>query len=157
AVVQGTLMVNGTPAHESAISRDPAYPAPTSDVVAIVRRGAARPVSLLPLDRVRGDPDELRRSLEDSRDHIIVADALTDGDLDLLGAATLGSDVALAGSAGLARAVADVNQLAGAPPPLPRGRAWLVIAGSLHPATRAQIRQLETRGVTGERLDGTRD
>jgi uncharacterized protein YgbK (DUF1537 family) len=158
AVVEGTLLVNGTPAHASPIARDPAYPGSTSDVVDIVRRGTVRPVSFLPLDRVRGDGDALAQTIRDARDHVIVADALTDGDLDALAGATLGcSEVALAGSAGLARAVADVHGLAGAPSPLPRGQAWLIVAGSLHPATRAQIRHLEASGVTGVRLDGARD
>ncbi len=122
-VADGMLLVNGAPAHESPIGRDPAYPGPTSDVVEIVRRGAARPVSLLPLDRVRGDRDALARTLRDARDRIIVADALTDGDLDALARATLGcTELALAGSAGLARAVAAAHGLARPRPrPLPRG------------------------------------
>jgi uncharacterized protein YgbK (DUF1537 family) len=158
AVVEGTLLVNGTPAHASPIARDPAYPGSTSDVVDIVRRGAVRPVSLLPLDSVRADRDALAQTLRDARDHIIVAEALTDGDLDALARAAVGCpDVALAGSAGLARAVADVYGLAGPPSPLPRGQAWLILAGSLNPATRAQIRHLEATGVRGVRLDGARD
>jgi D-threonate/D-erythronate kinase len=158
AVVGGTLLVNGTPAHESPIGRDPAYPGPTSDVVEIARRGATRPVSFLPLGRVRGDQDALARTLRDARDHIIVADALTDGDLDTLAEATLDSpEVVLAGSAGLARAVSEAYGLVGPPAPLPSGRAWLIVIGSLHPAGRAQLRRLETSGVMGARLDGAGD
>src|SRR2546427_3313869 len=107
-VVHGTLRVSGRPAHESPVGRDPAYPGPTSDVVEIVRRGAQRPVSFLPLARVRGGHDELARSLGDARDQIIVADGETDGDLDALAGAALGSpELVLAGSAGLARAGAQ--------------------------------------------------
>ena len=158
AVVHGTLLVNGAPAHESTIAQDPAYPGATSDVVEIVRRGAARPVSFLPLDRVRGDGDALARTVRDARDQIIVADALTNRDLDALASAALDCPaVALAGSAGLARAVADACGQAGPPAPLPQGRAWLIVAGSLHPATRAQLRHLEASGVMGVRLDGARD
>ena len=40
---------------------------------------------------------------------------------------------------------------AGPAAPLPAGRAWLIVAGSLHPATRAQIRALEAAGVAGSR------
>jgi uncharacterized protein YgbK (DUF1537 family) len=155
AVMNGTLLVNGAPAHESPIAHDPAYPGSTSDVAGIVRRGAARPVSCLPLDRVRGPGDPLERMLRDRAGHIIVADALTDADLDALAGAALGCpELALAGSAGLARAAARALGLLGAPAPLPAGRAWLIVAGSRHPATRAQLARLEGAGVIGVRLDG---
>jgi uncharacterized protein YgbK (DUF1537 family) len=158
AVVHGMLLVSGTPAHESPIGQDPAYPGPTSDVVEIVRRGAARPVSFLPLEHVRGDASALARMLRDARGHILVADALTDGDLAALAGATLSCpELALAGSAGLARAVAEAYEQVGPPTPLPRGHAWLIVAGSLHPATRAQLARLEAHGVTGARVDGARD
>jgi uncharacterized protein YgbK (DUF1537 family) len=158
AVVNGMLLVNGAAAHESPIVRDPAYPGPTSDIVDIVRRGTDHLVSFLPLHRVRGSGDTVARIFRDARDHIIVADALTDGDLDALANATLGCpELVLAGSAGLARAVAEVYGQAGPPAPLPEGRAWLIVAGSLHPATRAQLERLEWSGVMGVRLDGTSD
>src|SRR5262249_45622579 len=53
AVVAGTLLVNEKPAHETSIARDPAYPGSTSDVAEIIHRGTARPVSHVPLERVR--------------------------------------------------------------------------------------------------------
>src|SRR5262245_35206031 len=62
-VSAGTLLVNERPAHESPIARDPAYPGSTSDVAEIVRRGTVRPVSLVPLERVRGDNAALVRTL----------------------------------------------------------------------------------------------
>ncbi len=157
-VVHGVLLVSGAPAHESAIARDPAYPGPTSDVVEIVRRGAARPVSFLPLARVRGEHDRLARALGEGRDQIIVADAESDDDLNALAAAALACpEVVLAGSAGLAHAAAEAHGHAGPPAPLPEGRAWLIVGGSLHPATRAQLSRLEAAGVMGARLDGSRD
>ena len=157
-VVDGILLVNGAPAHESPIGKDPAYPGPTSDVVEIVRRGATRPVSLLPLARVRGDRDDLARVLRDARDEILVADASTDGDLDTLADSARGCDeLALVGSAGLAGAVAAAHGQAAECVRVPEGRAWLIVAGSLHPATRAQIDRLEKAGVPGARLHGARD
>jgi D-threonate/D-erythronate kinase len=157
-VLNGTLLVSGAPAHENPIGRDPAYPGPTSNVVEIVRRGAARPVSFLPLDHVRGDRDALARTLRDVRHHIIVADSLTDGDLHALAGATLGcTGLALVGSAGLARAAAAAYGFLAPPAALPRGRAWLIVAGSLHPAARAQLGGLEAAGVMGVRLDGAAD
>lgn len=158
AVVDGTLLVSGAPAHQTPIARDPAYPGPTSDVAEIIGDGAVRPISLLPLAQVRGGHEELERAVSEARDEIVVADAETDTDLDALACAALHRpDLVLAGSAGLARAVAAAAGLAGPRAPLPDGRAWLIVVGSLHPATRAQLRSLEAAGVTGARLDGPRD
>lgn len=157
-VSHGVLLVNGQPAHLSPIGQDPVYPGPTSDVAAIVRRGATRPVSSLPLDRVRGRHEELALALSRAYDQIIVADAEVDADLDALARAALGCpQLVLAGSAGLARAVAESLGYSGPPMPLPEGRAWLIVGGSLHPATRAQLRAIEAAGVAGVRLDGPRD
>ncbi len=157
-VVHGVLLVDGAPAHESPIAQDPAYPGPTSDVAEIVRRGAARPVSVLSLARVRGGHDELARALGDARDRIVAADAETDEDLGALAGAALGCPgLVLAGAAGLARAVAERLGHAGPPVPLPEGHAWLIVAGSLHPSTRAQLGALEAAGVTGLRLADLQD
>jgi D-threonate/D-erythronate kinase len=157
-VVDGVLRVDGSPAHLSPIGRDPAYPGSTSDVADIVRRGATRPVSRLPLPCVRGGAQSVARALGDAAGDIIVADAQTEADLDAIAVAAHGRpEVVLAGSAGLARAVAATLGHGGPPPPLPEGRAWLILAGSLHPATRAQLRVLEEAGVAGVRLDGRRE
>jgi len=157
-VAQGRLCVNGIPVHASPIGRDPAYPGDTSDVVAILRRATARPISHLPLDRVRSGRDALERALASARG-IVVADAETDADLDALAAAAAARPaLVLAGSAGLAGAVAArLGHAAPLPVPLPEGRGWLIVAGSLHPATRAQIRSLEAAGVAGVAIDGTCD
>jgi uncharacterized protein YgbK (DUF1537 family) len=157
-VAGGCLRVHGTPVHASAIGRDPAYPGDTSDVVAILRRAIPRPVSHLPLDRVRGGADVVQRALAAAGGGIIVADAETDADLDALaGAAAAWPEVVLAGSAGLAAAIAARLGHAALPVPLPAGRGWLIVAGSLHPATRAQIRALEAAGVGSVAIDGTRE
>jgi len=112
----------------------------------------------MPLDRVRGRHDELALLLSRACDQIIVADAEVDADLDALARAAIGCpQLVLAGSAGLARAVAESLGYAGPQLPLPAGRAWLIVAGSLHPATRAQLRAIEAAGVAGVRLDGPRD
>lgn len=154
-VTRGILHVNGQPAHLSPIGRDPAYPGPTSDVADIVRNtGATRAVRHLPLGRVRGGADDLARALGDAAGHVIVADAETDGDLDAIAAAArVLPGLVLAGSAGLARAMAVAVGDVGPPPPLPEGRAWLILIGSLHPASRAQLRLLEAGEVKGVRLE----
>ncbi len=157
-VLHGHLLVGGMDAHLSPIGQDPAYPGPTSDIADILRRGAAQPVSFLSLARVRGGHEDLARTLASDREQIFVADAEADSDLDALARAALGCPhLVLAGSAGLARAVAASLGFASPPMPLPEGRAWLILAGSLHPATRAQLRTLESAGIAGVRLDGQRD
>src|SRR5229473_5085116 len=66
-VLNGMLMVDGVPAHESPVGLDPAYPGPTSDLLEILSRGLAHgsrpPVALLPLKDIRGGAKELRRGL----------------------------------------------------------------------------------------------
>jgi uncharacterized protein YgbK (DUF1537 family) len=155
-VVHGLLSVHGVPAHESAIGLDPDYPGATSDVVDILSRHSSLPVSLLPLKEVRGSQEELGRALRE-RHGLVVADAETDGDLSALAHAALGhSGIILAGSAGLASAAARAWGHATPAPPIPAPGAWLIVAGSQHPTTRAQIRELEDSGVIGLRVEGSR-
>ncbi|HEV8438372.1 MAG TPA: four-carbon acid sugar kinase family protein [Methylomirabilota bacterium] len=157
-VSAGIVRVAGRPAHESPVGRDPAYPGSTSSVAAILRSGTRRPVASLPLARVRGGREEMERALAGGIDHLIVADAETNADLHCIADVALAHpDVVLAGSAGLAGALAASLGYVGAPALLPRGRAWLIVAGSLHPATRAQLLALEGAGVAGIRLDDRRD
>lgn len=144
----GTLRVHGDPVHRSAIGRDPAFPGATSDVAALLRLGATRPVRHVSLAEVRGG--DLAAELQRGASGLVAADAETDADLDAVAAAALDSrETVLAGSAGLARAVADRLGLGEPRVDLPRGGAWLVVAGSLHPSTRAQVRALEAAGVAG--------
>jgi uncharacterized protein YgbK (DUF1537 family) len=153
-VVDGILRIGALPAHESPIGRDPAYGGRTSSVVDIMGRGSRRPVLHWPLARLRGNRDALTRDLE-AADHVIVADAECDSDLDTIAEIALSRpSILLSGSAGLARAVAGSRGYPNARVPLPEGRVWLIVAGSLQPATRAQARALELAGVLCVRLNG---
>ncbi len=156
-VVHGVLRVHGEPAHHSSVRRDPAYPGDTSDVREILRRGSARAVGYLPLDCVRAGRASIVERLAQVEGTIVAADAETDADLDALAAAAISSDVVVAGSAGLARAIAVRLGHDRLPIPLPAGRAWLIVAGSLHPATRAQISMLEAAGVPAAVADEGRE
>jgi len=156
-VVHGLLSVHGVPVHESAMGRDPHYPGATSDVVDILARNSGLPVSLLPLKEIRGPREELERTLRGRRG-LVAADAETDEDLDALARAALGhAEIILVGSAGLAAAAAAAWGHATPAPPMPGPGAWLIVAGSRHPTTRAQIRDLEGSGVVGARIDGPRE
>jgi D-threonate/D-erythronate kinase len=155
-VLNGVLMVDGVPAHESPVGLDPAYPGPTADLLEILGRGLAhasrRPITLLPLKEVRGGAEELRRGLRGRRG-LIVADAETDADLEALAAGAFAQrSLLLAGSAGLAGAVSDALGLTSRPVTCPPPGGWLILAGSRHPSTRAQIATLEAAGVAGAHL-----
>ncbi|OGL18332.1 MAG: hypothetical protein A3K12_14785 [Candidatus Rokubacteria bacterium RIFCSPLOWO2_12_FULL_71_19] len=153
-VVGGILRVHGLPAHESPVGRDPDYPAPTSDLLEILEPQLRRPVGRVPLQTVRRGDEELRRALALATPPIVVADAETDADLDALARAVIAlPGMLLAGSAGLARRLASALGHAGGPAPLPAGHAWFIVAGSLHPATSAQIEALAVAGVTGLWID----
>src|SRR5262245_24627347 len=153
-VTGGVLRVHGDPVHTSAIGRDPAYLGETSVVADLLQRGASGPVRHLSLDCVRSGRAALAAAVARAAGGIIAADAETDADLDALAAAALASPaLILAGSAGLAARVAARLGHAAPAAPLPRGRAWLIVAGSLHPATRAQIRALEAAGIAGAVVD----
>jgi uncharacterized protein YgbK (DUF1537 family) len=156
-VVQGFLSVHGVLAHEGPAGRDADYPGASSDLVEIFSRDARWPVSLLPLKEVRSPLEDLARTLAE-RGGLIVADAETDQDLDALARAAVGQPgILLAGSAGLARGAASAWDYAAPAPALPGSGSWLIVAGSQHPATRAQIDALEASGAAGVRLGGPRE
>lgn len=156
-VVHGFLSVHGVLAHDGPIGRDPDYPGAGSDLVEILSRDTRRPVALLPLKEVRNPVEDLARTLAE-RSGLVVADAEVDADLDALARATFGLPrIVLAGSAGLARATASAWGYLAPAPPLPGPGGWLVVAGSRHPATRAQVDALEAAGTAGVRLGGRRE
>jgi D-threonate/D-erythronate kinase len=156
-VRDGVLSVHGLPAHESPAGSDPDYPARSSDLVEILSRHSTRAVSLLPLKDVRGSFEDLARTLAE-RDGVVVADAELDDDLHVLARASMEhTGVLLAGSAGLGEAAAGAWGYAGAAPDRPAPGAWLIVAGSRHPATRAQLSALEASGAAGARIGSARE
>jgi uncharacterized protein YgbK (DUF1537 family) len=156
-VRNGILCVNGAPAHRSSLGGDPGRGIAGSTVGDIIARDCARPISVLHLDQVRGARRALHRALEET-DGVAVADAETDADLDALAQAALTHPgLAIAGSAGLARAVAASLGLTAPRVAVPAGSAWLIVVGSAHPVARAQLSALEEAGVVGARLGGSDD
>jgi uncharacterized protein YgbK (DUF1537 family) len=149
-VVDRVLMVDGVPVAETALGRDAEFPAGgSSSVVEILRPQIDRALAWIPIEQVRAGRAALSARLKRLAGTVIVADAETDADLDTLVAAALATErpPVLAGAAGLARALAARLGLAGERVDLPGGR-WLVVAGSLHPATRRQIREARAAGLT---------
>jgi uncharacterized protein YgbK (DUF1537 family) len=101
------------------------------------------PLHILPLALVRRGPAAVRIVLQAAQPGtIVIADATTDGDLDMLVAAAdgLGPGVAVAGSAGLAAALARAQrQTILDAPQLTRAHAVLLVVGSRQPASRRQL------------------
>jgi uncharacterized protein YgbK (DUF1537 family) len=158
-VRDGVLHVDGVPAHETAIGRDRHYPSGTSDVANILAHGATRAIHRLPLAAVRAGAEAVRDALGRAAGGLVAADAETDGDLAVLAGVTTAPRLAwlLAGSAGLGQAVAGALRFPRAIVPLPPGRAWLWVVGSLHAASRAQLAALRAAGTVGVSLDGRTD
>ncbi len=149
-VVERTLLVDGTPVAETVIGRDAGFPRlGSSSVVDVLRAHVDRPLAWIPLDHVRAGVHNLAARMGRLAGTVIVADAETDADLDALAAGALAgpAELLLVGAAGLARAVAARLVLLAKEIALdPRGR-WLVVAGSRHPATRAQIVAARAAGL----------
>ena len=145
-VSHGRLLVDGAPVHESAIGRDPAFRAATSVLASLLAGGA--PVVALGLDDVRAGSEKVAHVLEQHAGAIVAADSETDADLASLAEAALSRPGTLmAGSAGLGRAVSHALGCGGPAVALPSGRARLVVIGSLHPASRAQLEALAGAGL----------
>jgi D-threonate/D-erythronate kinase len=151
-VRHGRLLVDSVPVHESPIARDPGFRGASSELGALL---AGRvPVVSLALDDVRAGHEKIVHLLEQHRGAVVAADAETDADLASLAAAALAVPGTLAaGSAGLGRALSDALGLIGPTVALPAGAARLVVVGSLHPASRAQLDALARAGAAVVTVD----
>ena len=151
-VSHGRLLVDSIPVHESPIARDPGFRGATSDLAALLAGPA--PVVALSLDDVRAGSEKIAHLLEQHRGAVVAADAETDDDLASLAQAALSVPGTLAaGSAGLGRAMSRALGLHGPAVALPAGPARLVVVGSLHPASRAQLRALGRADVAVVTVD----
>lgn len=138
----GRQQVNGMPIERTPFGQE----VRSSDLRALFDTGSGdRPVRLVELKAVRLGSEAVCQVLRASGPGVVVADAETDADLIALARAALTCGVPLlCGSAGLARALADLSlyvpaaavPLLSARPPGP----ILVVAGSRHPRT---VRQVE--------------
>jgi uncharacterized protein YgbK (DUF1537 family) len=149
-VLDRVLLVDGVPVGETPIGRDPQFPGGGSSVVDLLRPQLDRALAWIPIDQLRAGAEALVGRVRRLSGTVIVADAETDADLDALIDAALAVTPTplLAGSAGLARALAARLSVLGERAELPAGSRWLVVAGSLHPATRRQVREARAAGLT---------
>jgi D-threonate/D-erythronate kinase len=141
-VRDGKLLVNGMLLHETDFAGDPIWPASTADMAQLV----GRPVTHVPLAMVHRGAAVLAHAIASASSQIITVDACTHADLATIGEAIAISNSLACGALGLARAWASQFMSAPAsalaPVPASQQRPVLVVAGSRHPKTIAQVNNL---------------
>ncbi|MDH4247186.1 MAG: four-carbon acid sugar kinase family protein [Deltaproteobacteria bacterium] len=149
---RGVLRVNGIPVSETELGHDPLNPVRQSHLPTLLREGLGVPVAQLTPGAIPGGVAVLAERLESRPEPVLVVDAASVEDLDLWArtvahAWSRGLHLVAVGSAGLARALADI--LLPEPPPPPRAgdsraapERVAVFAGSRSQVTREQIARL---------------
>jgi uncharacterized protein YgbK (DUF1537 family) len=147
--VDRILYVDGLPITETSLGCTPEFRGTSANLVEILRPRLDRALAWIPIDQVRAGPGTLSARLERLRGTVVIADAESDDDLAALVGAALALDPAplLVGAAGLGRALARRLGLLAERVELPAGARWLIVAGSRHAATRAQIAAARRAGL----------
>jgi len=147
-VRDGQLWVEDVLLHQSDFAHDPSWPAVTSDMASLL----GLPVTHLHLKTVRAGANVLTKAISNAPTQIITVDACDDSDLVTISQAVVAGHYLPCGALGLARAW--VRELVGSqriePEPALQGSPApvLVVAGSRHPKTRAQVhRVVSERGL----------
>jgi D-threonate/D-erythronate kinase len=155
-VRDGQLYVDDVLLHESDFARDPRWPARTSNVASLV----GVPATHLDLQTIRSGLSTLTRAIADAPTPVVTLDACCHADLAAIGRAIVAGQWLPCGALGLARTWA--GELTGAPHaecaagPQRANGPILVVAGSRHPNTLAQVdRLLAERSLTSIEIDGT--
>jgi len=137
--VGGVQCVDGVPVHRTSFAHDPRQPVVQSRVADLF--GHAGLGSIIELTAPEAhDPIRIGQAIGAGR--VVVVDAQTDADLDaILTAVGAGDGVLWVGSPGLAQALARAHPASGTGLPMaqPGASRPLVLAGSLHPASRTQV------------------
>lgn len=137
-VEHGRLLVDGIPLHETAFAHDPHWPAHTCMIDELLHRPSTHIESVTPA------------AIAAAPTAIVYVDARTNDDLAAIARATQDAGALPCGSLGLARAWAALLCTPHPAPPAapPNFRLpILVVAGSRHPTTHAQLAQLFDAGV----------
>jgi uncharacterized protein YgbK (DUF1537 family) len=149
-VYKGTLFVHDLPLAESSMKDNPLTPMRESSLIRLMEAQSGHRCGLIPWQTVRAGEEAVRARVAElaaAGHRYAVADALTDDDLRLLGAAARDHGLVTGGSGiatGLPGNLRGAGRIGAADAPsLPRaaGRA-LVLAGSCSTATREQIAQV---------------
>lgn len=154
-IYKGHLFVGDVLLSDSSMRNHPLTPMRDANLIRVLGRQTARPVSLIARETVVGDPAGLDRAVE-TLDGIAIVDAVTDDDLRAIGRAarslklvTGGSGVALGLPANFLAGSAASAPAAVRPAP---GHA-VMLAGSCSVATRRQVDVALAAGTPALRLD----
>ncbi|MFJ8539463.1 3-oxo-tetronate kinase [Streptomyces sp. NPDC093591] len=156
-VYQGHLFVHDQLLSDSPLRHHPLNPMTDSSLPRLLAAQSPHRVGLIPLPTVRAGVDAVREALlahrHDGVRHVI-ADALTDDDLAVLGAAALELPV-VTGAAGLAEGLGHAYPVTNtsAAEPMPAGGRAAVLAGSCSARTLEQIAQFYAAGLPSLHLD----
>lgn len=142
--VNGAVLVDGRPVHETAIADDARAGVDTSHPATLLARAGAERVTAAPtlgdVARWLGDPTG-----------IVVADAATDDTIaEIVGRWAARADVLLAGTAAVIGAAAEplpIHAVAHRDPRAAVDGPVLVVCGSVHPTARRQVAHAERRGA----------
>jgi len=141
-VERGRLLINGVPLHETDFARDPAWPARTSDMIQLAG-GAATQIALA---TVRAGAAALAVAIAAAPTAVVTVDACSHADLEAISQAIAASNSLPCGALGLARAwargFAHAAPASLTPPARRQAGPVLLIAGSHHPHTIAQVDRL---------------
>ncbi|MEU1306464.1 3-oxo-tetronate kinase [Streptomyces shenzhenensis] len=156
-VYQGHLFVHDQLLSDSPLRHHPLTPMTDSALVRLLSAQTPHHVALIDWPTVRRGVDAVREALTAHRQagvRHVIADALTDDDLAVLGAAALELPV-VAGAAGLAEGLGRAYPTAGPDPAdaLPRQGRAAVLAGSCSARTLEQIAQFYAAGLPSLHLD----
>jgi uncharacterized protein YgbK (DUF1537 family) len=153
-VYQGHLFVGAKRLDESPLKDHPITPMRDSSLVRLMQAQSTRPVGLLPLAVIAQGVTAVREELARLRQQgcgSVIADAVSEADLEVLGQAALDEPLSTGASGlglGLARALAAQRQAvapAARPDALQGNRGSLILAGSCSAATLEQIAVAERR------------
>lgn len=157
-VYKGHLFVSDVLLSDSPMRDHPLTPMRDANLVRVLQRQTARPVSLIDHDNVRMGAEAMRQLFE-ALDGIAIVDAINDEDLRTIGAAT-GSLRLITGGSGIAMGLPDAYARLGLLSPTspetdlsaPRGRG-AILAGSCSAATRRQIDYARAHGLPGLQVE----
>jgi uncharacterized protein YgbK (DUF1537 family) len=143
-VVNGTLLVDGIPVHQTSFSRDPVSPVTHSDIIEVLRAGSGITAISLGLDDVERGPEYLAARISECEARAVVIDAVEDKHLRCIAEALVVSPERLlpCGSGGLGAQIPlafGYSVCERGLPPTPTGPALLAVGSR----NEVSVRQLE--------------
>lgn len=141
-VIHGCLFIDGIPVDQSSIASDPRHKVRSANVAEILKKTTSLPIQHIRLETIRDGVEAVCRELVGNKRGIVVCDAETRKDLEVLAKVVHMQDELLpAGSAGFAQAIAQ--EWLGAKRSLaPRSFQCdytIVAVGSAHPRSYIQV------------------